>query len=71
LISTDIEDYGLYTQAMLELAPNISAGLRHELATGKSDGVTGHKADDDRSNRHRFSPMLRWAFARLGDLHLQ
>tara|TARA_Y100000766_G_scaffold225984_1_gene198828 strand:- start:622 stop:801 length:180 start_codon:yes stop_codon:yes gene_type:complete len=59
LISTDIEDYEFYTQAMLELAPNISAGLRYELATGNSDGVTGRKADDDRSDRHRFSPMLR------------
>ena len=71
LASTDIEDYGFYTQAMYEFAPKFSIGLRYEIGSGDEDGTTTRDADDDRADRHRFSPMLRWAFAPLGDLRLQ
>ncbi len=71
LLSSHIEDYGFYTQATYEFAPKFSVGIRYELAMGEGHGVTDRQADDDRADRHRISPMLRWAFAPLGDVRLQ
>jgi hypothetical protein len=71
LPATDVEDYGFYTQVIYGFAPKLSTGLRYEFASGNGDGVTLRDADNDRSDRHRFSPMLRWAFSPLGDLRLQ
>ncbi|MGB0555333.1 MAG: hypothetical protein ACPGQV_22680 [Alphaproteobacteria bacterium] len=71
LPSAEVKDYGFYTQAIYGFAPKFSAGLRYEFASGNGDGVTLRDADNDRSNRHRLSPMLRWAFSPLGDLRLQ
>lgn len=71
LVATELGDYGFYSQLVYGFAPKWSAGLRYEFASGNGDGVTLRNQDADRSNRHRISPMLRWAFSRAGDLRLQ
>ena len=71
LSGTTLEDYGLYTQLLYDFTRRWSAGFRVDYASGSGDGTTAKDADDDRSDRYRISPMIRWAFAPLADLRLQ
>lgn len=68
---SSIEDYGFYTQIMYDFMPKVSVGLRYGFSTGNGEGTTLRDDDTDRANRHRFSPLVKWAFAPLGDLRLQ
>lgn len=71
LSGVSLEDYGLYTHLLFDFMPRWSAGLRLDYASGTGDGTTAKDTDDDRSDRYRISPMIRWAFAPLADLRLQ
>lgn len=68
---TTLKDYGLYTQFIFGFLPKWSTGVRVDYASGSGNGATAKDADDDRSDRYRVSPMIRWAFAPKADVRLQ
>lgn len=62
----DLEDYGLYAQAVLDLGNDYALGLRGEYGTGdgESIGPFASRAEDPfRADRYRLSPMASWQFA--------
>lgn len=65
-VGEDLEDWGVYAQAIYDIDGKYHIGLRGEFAGGEGESVgafVGRDADPFRSDRVRISPMAGWTIA--------
>lgn len=82
---TTLVDRGVVMQVIWGFHPGWSAGLRYEYATGSGDSIhvheddgggseihqEGRRADPDRCNRQRWSPLIGWQPSEFTHFRLQ
>lgn len=66
-----LDDWGVVAQIEVGLAPQWTAGLRYEQATGSGESVGGREADPLRDDRWRVSPLITWKPVEAVRLRLQ
>jgi hypothetical protein len=66
-----LDDWGLYSQALVGFRYGWAAGLRYEFAGASGPSLGGRGDDPDRADRHRISPLLAWHPSEFSRLRLQ